>query len=546
VMISCRKKRKNIFLASAFTSPFLSLPTLSSWKFLFIFRLLNAFSVQTFFNPDEYWQSLEIAHKITFGYGYLSWEWREGIRSFFHPLLFAAIYKFLEIFHLDFPFAVIYFPRIFQAAASALGDLYLYKLTKRLFPSDQTAKWALLCQLANWFTFYCIVRTFSNSLETVLTTMALFYWDWPGWNSKPVKNLQHTHSTRSISLFLAIISFLIRPTSAVLWLFLGIDRLLKFSDFKSRVQFLLRELLPIGTLGLLLQIVIDFYFYGRKVFSLWNFVRFNIFNDSGSFYGTHPFYWYFILGFPSMIGPLFPCFVLGCIILIKEKRFPLLWIIFWYNFTLSFTSHKEFRFVLPALPLAMICSGRCFQHFLRYSRRKSFLNIGVIHCKWKTLFAVLLLFNIPIALYFSLFHQRGSISVMSYIQTLDMNRHSVHFLMPCHSTPYYSHVHQNISMRFLDCSPSNEINYLDEAERFKMDPLTFVSNYYHLDDPKTRSHSLPSHFVLFSSFLPSLESFFKRISYHECVDFFHAVSFSSENHVILYEKVLVYCNSKEK
>lgn len=27
------------------------------------------------------------------------------------------------------------------------------------------------------------------------------------------------------------------------------------------------------------------------------------------------------------------------------------------------------------------------------------------------------------------------------------------FLMPCHATPYYSSLHKNVSMRFLDCSP---------------------------------------------------------------------------------------------
>jgi hypothetical protein len=30
-------------------------------------RLVNAFLVQTYFNPDEHWQALEVAHKITFG-----------------------------------------------------------------------------------------------------------------------------------------------------------------------------------------------------------------------------------------------------------------------------------------------------------------------------------------------------------------------------------------------------------------------------------------------------------------------------------------------
>lgn len=30
-------------------------------------RLASVFIVQTYFVPDEYWQSLEVAHKLTFG-----------------------------------------------------------------------------------------------------------------------------------------------------------------------------------------------------------------------------------------------------------------------------------------------------------------------------------------------------------------------------------------------------------------------------------------------------------------------------------------------
>lgn len=32
-----------------------------------IFRIVNCWLLQTFFVPDEYWQSLEPAHKIVFG-----------------------------------------------------------------------------------------------------------------------------------------------------------------------------------------------------------------------------------------------------------------------------------------------------------------------------------------------------------------------------------------------------------------------------------------------------------------------------------------------
>lgn len=36
--------------------------------FCFAVRVASVFIVQTFYVPDEYWQSLEVAHKITFGY----------------------------------------------------------------------------------------------------------------------------------------------------------------------------------------------------------------------------------------------------------------------------------------------------------------------------------------------------------------------------------------------------------------------------------------------------------------------------------------------
>ncbi len=35
---------------------------------LVTFRIFNAISLSTFFNPDEYWQSLEVAHRSVFGF----------------------------------------------------------------------------------------------------------------------------------------------------------------------------------------------------------------------------------------------------------------------------------------------------------------------------------------------------------------------------------------------------------------------------------------------------------------------------------------------
>lgn len=68
---------------------------------LVVYRAINACLVKTYFSPDEYWQALEVGHKITFGYGYLTWEWDVGLRSVLHPAFFAALYKVLDLLGLD-------------------------------------------------------------------------------------------------------------------------------------------------------------------------------------------------------------------------------------------------------------------------------------------------------------------------------------------------------------------------------------------------------------------------------------------------------------
>ncbi|KAJ1757193.1 Mannosyltransferase aptg1, partial [Coemansia sp. RSA 1824] len=68
---------------------------------LLALRLVNAMLVQTYIHPDETWQSLEVAHKLVFGYGFVTWEWRHGLRGFAHPMLFACVYKALQVLGLD-------------------------------------------------------------------------------------------------------------------------------------------------------------------------------------------------------------------------------------------------------------------------------------------------------------------------------------------------------------------------------------------------------------------------------------------------------------
>ena len=66
-------------------------------------RVLIALATQTFFQPDEYFQSLEVAHHFVFGYGHLTWEWLSPtpIRSIIYPALNIPVYWALKCFGLD-------------------------------------------------------------------------------------------------------------------------------------------------------------------------------------------------------------------------------------------------------------------------------------------------------------------------------------------------------------------------------------------------------------------------------------------------------------
>lgn len=85
--------------------------------------------------------------------------------------------------------------------------------------------------------FYCFPRTLSNSLETVLTLVSLYFWPCMRSSGKC------SFVSRKWGLVVAALACAVRPTSAVIWLYVGLLELFKALD---RWKFIFLEVAPIG------------------------------------------------------------------------------------------------------------------------------------------------------------------------------------------------------------------------------------------------------------------------------------------------------------
>jgi phosphatidylinositol glycan class B len=167
------------------------------------FRLLNVFLIQSQFDPDEYWQNLEPAYCHTFQPGEackgLTWEWKrrpvstdveslsdwvtaglEGpVRSYASILPTLIFYHIIQFLGLDSPWMVSRGPVLLNAVlVAAPTDWAVWYMARWMqSPSENTKNsltwWCTYCSLTSWFNAYALIRTYSNSLETVLLAIAL-------------------------------------------------------------------------------------------------------------------------------------------------------------------------------------------------------------------------------------------------------------------------------------------------------------------------------------------------------------------------------------
>ena len=386
------------------------------WYTVGLIRLGLGLAVRSYFSPDEYWQSLEVAHNLVFGYGHLTWEWQDSkLRSIIHPLMFPWIYYLLKITGLDSSWAVAYLPRIFQAGCLWVSDYFLYFGVQKSH-GDDIAKKVQWLNLFSWFVSYAGVRTYSNSMELMLTIIAYYY---------------YTHS-RYIPWNISIgISCMIRPTAIIPWIPVYLQ-LLYTSHFRPILQACI-----LGTLCLVVQILCDSLYFSEYTVTAFNFFKFNLYEGKSSFYGTHPWHWYLSDGIPVTLLSYFPMLIIGVYkSYYRDIDLAMFNMIGFTIFFLSLSPHKEYRFLLPVIPFMLIYVAKGYTWFVS---------------KWSNFIKLAILIQCIALAYIGFIHQSAPLTTMDVLR--QENPTSVYFWINCHGTPYYSHLHSPIPLDFLHCEP---------------------------------------------------------------------------------------------
>lgn len=129
---------------------------------LLCIRVINALTIRTFFQPDEYYQSLEPAWKLVFGYGETTWEWNEAIRGFLYPSLFAAIWWVLKAAGVEDANVLVTAPEAGFSDSRSRRRKY-YRLFARRYATTGRIAWQGTCsiitsQSGRWLNF-CMCLT---------------------------------------------------------------------------------------------------------------------------------------------------------------------------------------------------------------------------------------------------------------------------------------------------------------------------------------------------------------------------------------------------
>jgi GPI mannosyltransferase 3 len=306
--------------------------------FAFLLRIIAISVFPSLHYPDENFQAFEQGHRLAFGYGISTWEFDDGIRSPVIPYLLGGIFTIAYPLF-GGPGGYIFAAQVILAMLSlcSVGAVYLmgatYSRIHALMAGVAAASW-----------FEIVYFSFRPLSEAVCVDFLL-----PGVACATCAPSGFTKRKLVVAGFCLGVSLMLRVhiLPGVMFLAIWIGRF----DFAGRwLPLCLGALPPVLGFGLA-----DWVVWGAPFYSYIESISINLLQARAEDYGVSSPYWYFIQIAYLWRGALFVLLILA---FVGARISPA-----WLGVALaiivghSLISHKEYRFIYPAMACLIVAAA---------------------------------------------------------------------------------------------------------------------------------------------------------------------------------------------
>lgn len=296
-----------------------------------------ALADHSIFWPDELYQSLEQAHRLTFGSGLIPWEFRDGARNWILPGLLAGLWQLAALLGVSSSLTLVALARGSVVLASVLAIWLAARLAERLGSVRAALVTALVLAVLPASVVFGY-RTLSESVSAPLIVLSALL-------------LLERSPRRAVFAGLWItLATLLRYQNALF----GMVSLLWLLQQRRQREALLFA--GAGAAALLAGSgLLDWLSWGRPFHSLLAYVDFNLLRGGASTFGVEPF-WYYAQSLWTSSGPVLVGLAGLCVL--GGLQAPMLGAAVLLDVLVhSLIPHKELRFLVPVLPLVGVLVG---------------------------------------------------------------------------------------------------------------------------------------------------------------------------------------------
>ena len=247
------------------------------------------------------------------------------------------------------------------------------------------------------------------------------------------------------------------------------------------------------------------------MFTPLNFMRTNL-SSISLVYGRNVWHYYFTQAIPILCASSFPFVVKGLYLGLRgpphsphskgpksprstpESLKILVGTALWTITVYSLSGHKEWRFIHPILPILHIFAAKALVESSRSNTTETQASAQGDFSRFLRTVSkphlIILLLQLPVILYCIAYRSSPQVSVMNYLRSLPQNGRevrSIGFLMPCHSTPWQSHLHNPQldhpgKLWAIGCEPplqgQDVDEYKDQTDVFYESPLEYLKTRF--------------------------------------------------------------------